>query len=500
MPDPAASPVAPAIHETHVSIVFLVGDRAAKLKKAVRFPFVDLSTRAARERICHREVELNRRLAPDVYLGVFDLLDPDGSPCDHLVMMRRMPDDRRLASLVRTGAVPPGAVQDLAHLLASFHLRATTSDAISTRGVEGCSGAPLGARVHRDPTPPVERGEARDIEDEIEHEARIYLQGRERLFEARREEQWIRDGHGDLLADDVFLLDDGPRVLDCLEFDDELRYGDVLADVAFLAMDLERLGSVELASELLASHRSYTGDSYPATLAHHYIAMRAHIRAKVAALRDRQVGASAGSEVDSLLSLTAAHLRRGRVTLALVGGAPGSGKSTLAAGIADALGWTVLRSDEVRKDLAGIGHLERSGDALDRGIYSDGHTRLTYEELVQSGAAGCSNSANRCCSTPRGLTRGTAPRARAAGLGRVGRSSSSSAARSIPRPRPAASRCGARPGTIRRTRPRRSATRSGIASIRGRVRPRVATSGSPQESLAFAVSAINAASERRVPD
>ncbi|MGZ8734829.1 MAG: bifunctional aminoglycoside phosphotransferase/ATP-binding protein, partial [Acidimicrobiia bacterium] len=381
MADPAASVVAPALHETHVSIVFLVGDRAAKLKKPVRFPFVDLSTREARERICHREIELNRRLAPDVYLGVFDLVGPDGSPYDHLVMMRRMPDDRRLSTLVGSGTVPARAIRDLAHLLASFHGRADTSDEIAAAGTRDAVGRHwetgfaeirpfLAARVER------------ELEDEIEMRAHTYLEGRERLFDLRIELGRIRDGHGDLLADDVFLLDDGPRVLDCLEFDDELRYADVLADVAFLAMDLERLGSRELADRLLALHREYTGDSYPTTLAHHYIALRAHIRAKVAALRSRQGDASAAAQVDALLSLTAAHLRRAQVTLTLVGGAPGTGKSTLAAGLANTLGRTVLRSDEVRMDLAGIGHLERAATGLDRGIYSERHTRDTYRELI----------------------------------------------------------------------------------------------------------------------
>lgn len=381
MPDPTAPALAPAVRETHVSTIFLVGDRAAKLKKAVSFPFIDLSTREARERICHREVELNRRLAPDVYLGVYDIVDPDGEPTDHLVMMRRMPDDRRLAALVVARTAPLGAMRDLAHLLASFHLRAATSDEISSAGSRD-------AISHRweqgfaEIGPILSTAHARSLEDDIEHAARRYLAGRERLFAARQAQGRIRDGHGDLLADDVFLLDDGPRVLDCLEFDDELRYGDVLADTAFLAMDLERLGAPDSAVELLAAHREDAGDSYPATLAHHYIAMRAHIRAKVAALRAGQVGGSAGAEVDALLSLTAAHLRCGRVTLTLVGGAPGTGKSTLAAGIADARRWTILRSDEVRKDLLGIDHLEPSSSGLDVGTYSERHTRRTYEELL----------------------------------------------------------------------------------------------------------------------
>ena len=387
MTDRTVPRAAPTVHETHVSTVFLIGDRAAKLKKPVRFPFLDLSTREARERMCHREVELNRRLTPDVYLGVFDIVGPDGTPCDHLVMMRRMPDARRLSYLVKCGTVPIGALQTLAHVIASFHSRAESSDAIDEAGTRDrvaqrwetgfTEMVPL-----LESAPLLESPETKALENEIELRTRRYLAGREAMFAARIEEGRVRDGHGDLLADDVFILDDGPRILDCLEFDDGLRYGDVLADIAFLAMDLERLDAPELADELLAFHREYSADAYPETLAHQYIAMRAHIRAKVEAIRAGQGVPIAAETSIKLLSLTVSHLRRTRVALVLVGGAPGTGKSTLATGIAAAGDLVMLRSDEVRKDLAGMSRRERAGAELDRGIYSEEHTRATYSELL----------------------------------------------------------------------------------------------------------------------
>jgi aminoglycoside phosphotransferase family enzyme/predicted kinase len=386
MSDRPAPRAAPTVHETHVSTVFLVGDRAAKLKKPVCFPFLDLSTREARERMCHREVELNRRLSPDVYLGVFDILGPDGSPCDHLVMMRRMPDGRRLSYLVKAGKLPAGALQDLAHVIASFHSRAESSDAIDAEGTRDAV-ARRWESGFEEIAPLLATAEATALEQEIEARARRYLSGRESIFASRVEEGRVRDGHGDLLADDVFILDDGPRILDCLEFDDCLRYGDTLADIAFLAMDLERLGAPETARDLLAFHRGYSADSYPETLVHHYIALRAHIRAKVEALRAGQGVALSAETAVELLALAASHLRRTRVSLVLVGGAPGTGKSTLAAAIAAELDLVTLRTDEVRKDLAGMGHLERAGAGLDRGIYSEDHTRATYAELLDRAGA-----------------------------------------------------------------------------------------------------------------
>ena len=116
--------------ETHISTLFFVGDRVYKMKKPVSMGFLDFTTRTAREQACHREVELNRRLAPDVYLGVADV-SVSGEPCDHLVVMRRLPDDRRLASLMGAGADVDAELRSVAHLLASFHARSGRSETIS---------------------------------------------------------------------------------------------------------------------------------------------------------------------------------------------------------------------------------------------------------------------------------------------------------------------------------------------------------------------------------
>ena len=368
--------------ETHVSWLFLLGDRAYKLKKPVVLDFLDFSTRAARETACHREVELNRRLAPDVYLGVADVHDPDGTTCDHLVVMRRMPDDRRLSTLVRRGADVRDGLRSLAHLLAAFHASTTTSPEIAATATV----AAVRARWESSfATMAPFTGSTLDraTADRAELLASRYLDGRGPLFEERIESGKIRDGHGDLLADDIYLLDDGPRVLDCIEFDDDLRYGDVIADVAFLAMDLERLGAAPLGAAFLAWYDEFAGERAPRTLSEHYLAYRAHVRSKVACMRVAQGDDAAAGDADGLLRLAARHLERTRVALALVGGLPGTGKSTLATMLADRLGWTVLRSDEVRKDLAGVGHTERHDADYEQGIYTTAATVRTYDELLR---------------------------------------------------------------------------------------------------------------------
>jgi uncharacterized protein len=371
-----------ALAETHSAIVVFTGDRAYKLKKPVKFDFLDFSTRERREEAAHREVALNRRLAPDVYLGVGSVLDDAGAPCDHLVVMRRMPDDRRLSALVAAGAATVDDLRDLARLLARFHAAAARTPATAVAGSPAVIAAKLAGDV-ADLQPFRGRILPADTLDEVAARATRYVEGRARLFEQRVADGWVCDGHGDLLADDIFCLSDGPRVLDCLDFSDQLRYGDVLADVAFLAMDLEHRGALELATRFLELYDEFSGERHPASLADYYVAFRALIRAKVSALRALQGDVDAPARALELLDLARDHLRRGRVALVLVGGAPGTGKSTVAHGLAESRGWIVLRSDVVRKELVGLDPYEHAPAALGEGLYTPRATTRTYEELLR---------------------------------------------------------------------------------------------------------------------
>jgi uncharacterized protein len=377
----ASSPGTAELRETHISLVLLHGDRVYKLKKPVRLDFVDLTTREARERICHREVELNRRIAPDVYLGVADVVGPDGSMCDHLVVMRRMPDDRRLSKLARSGAAVGDEVREIAQAVASFHSRAERTLEVERAGRGEAVRAKWEATFET-VQPFVSTVVDAEVEERVQELARRYLDGRAALFEHRISDGKVVDGHGDLLADDIFCLDDGPRILDCVEFDDELRYGDVLADVCFLTMDLERIGAADLGAQFMSWYRELSAETYPSTLADHYIGFRAHIRAMVACLRAAQGDDIAAGQSSLLLGIAREHLERGQVVLVLVGGLPGTGKSTLAAGLADRFGWSVLRSDEVRKDLAGVPHTERAGAEFRQSLYRPEVTAVTYDELL----------------------------------------------------------------------------------------------------------------------
>ncbi|WP_182881795.1 AAA family ATPase [Microbispora sp. H10949] len=369
------------VRETHAGVVILLGDHAFKLKKPVDLGFLDFTTLEARRAMCHKEVELNRRLAPDVYEGVADVSGPDGRVREHLVVMRRMPDERRLSALVRSGAPVEGALRQVARVVAGMHARSPHSPRIDEQG----SGQALRSRwtaSFREVRALPEAVLDSEILGDVERLTLRYLDGREPLFAVRIAEGRIVDGHGDLLADDVFCLDDGPRILDCLEFDDRLRFVDGLDDAAFLAMDLERLGAPRLAELFLCWYAEFSGDPSPPSLWHHYVAYRAFVRAKVACLRHGQGDSAAAWEARSLAELTLGHLQAGAVTLVLVGGLPGTGKSTLAAAVADRLSCTLLTSDRLRKELAGMSPHQPAAAPFGEGIYCAESTERTYAELL----------------------------------------------------------------------------------------------------------------------
>ena len=249
--------------ETPSAAVYFAGDRAYKLKKPVNLGFLDFTTPGGAERrACTRETELNRRFAPDVYLGVADVRDPAGAICDHLVVMRRMPPQRRLSALVNAGAPVDLPVRQVARILAAAHAGAPRSAQISAAG---SAEALLGRWQDnlRQTGAAAGRLLAADGLAEIDRLCREFVAGRGPLLTARISDGRIVDGHGDLLADDIYCLDDGPRILDCLDFDDRLRWLDGLDDAACLAMDLERLGAAELARRFADWYAEFSGDLAP---------------------------------------------------------------------------------------------------------------------------------------------------------------------------------------------------------------------------------------------
>ena len=379
-------PAPPAVEETHLSFVFLTGDRAYKVLKRVDLPFLDLTDRDTRLCAAARELELNRRMAPDVYLGLADVRE-HGVLVDHMVVMRRLPADRRLSALAG-GERFAECLRGVARAVAAFHAAqpALTDAPMASRDAVMGNWEDNLAVIERVADVVVPRGDVERVRDLVG----VYLAGRGPLLDRRRRDGMIRDGHGDLRADDIFCLDDGPRIIDCLAFNDDYRIGDVLLDVAFLAMDVEMLSGSAAATVFMDEYCDFSDEHHPASLAHHYIAYRSHVRAKVAALRLAQGDSASADAVRAHHRVALDHLEAARVRMVLVGGGPGVGKTVLASGLGEQLGCSVLSSDEIRKQLLGIPldehRFARPGDGIYRPAVNDAvrHEQLRRAELLVS--------------------------------------------------------------------------------------------------------------------
>jgi uncharacterized protein len=375
------------VHETHTGVVVLAGDRAYKAKKPVLTDFLDFRTPEQRERACLREVELNSRLSPGSYLGVAHLDDPAGGPAEPIVVLRRYRDEDRLASMVTRGR-PDGSVQvvldRIAGVLASFHERAERSRLIDAQGnvfaIDQRWRENL-SELHRYAGMAISAISDESIE-RIEHLAAEFISGRALLFTRRIKEGCIVDGHGDLLADDIFCVDGEPALLDCLEFDDELRYVDRIDDAAFLAMDLEFLGRKDLGDYFLERYVAHSADSAPSSLRDFYIAYRAVVRAKVDLVRLSQGKSEAAMDATRHLAIAAQHLESGAVRLALIGGNPGTGKSTVARALAERVGAQVISTDDVRRELRESGTITGDPGVLDAGLYSPDNVATVYDAVL----------------------------------------------------------------------------------------------------------------------
>lgn len=374
-----------SVIETHISRLLLTPDRVYKLLKPVTTDFLDFSDSRRRCDAAAKEFALNAAMAPDVYLGLVDIVER-GELVDRMIVMRRLPAERQLDRLISSPQFHD-CIEDVARHIATLHAAA---EPIRDGRSAGASVAALrrnwhdnGSVIRHAVGPIISPGDFREVEALFTE----YIDGRDELFQQRIDDGWVREGHGDLRAEHVFCLDDGPEFIDCLAFRDEYRIGDVLADVSFLAMDLHRLAGVEPAVQLLASYRRLTNEVHPMTLAHHYVAYRAHVRAKVECVRFGQGDGSAADRIRKYHQLALQHLRQARVRMVLVGGGAGTGKSTVAQGIAEQTGSVWIRSDEIRNDIVGVGHDEHLFAAPGEGAYRPEVTERVYDEMLRQAAA-----------------------------------------------------------------------------------------------------------------
>jgi hypothetical protein len=399
--------------ETHISWVLLAGERVYKLKKPVNLGFLDFTTLARRRRFCHEEVRLNRRLTTDVYLDVVAITGRAAAPrlggadraiefteraaaerpggatraIEFAVVMRRLPAERMLDRLVAQDAAEPELLDDIGRAVAHFHDAAETGGEIDELG-----GIATIRRNWQENFAQTDALGPAVLPEETRRAVREYvtamLEGEADRFAARVAAGRSRDCHGDLQAQHVCCVEP-LQIFDCIEFNHRFRFGDVAGEIAFLAMDLERLGRPDLATRFLNAYLDESGDYEAVPLLDFYRAYRAWVRAKVLSLQ----GPEQATEARARFELAARFVRpHRRVRLIVTSGVMGSGKSTAARRAAARGGAIVVRTDAVRKRLAGVALRERVDAGFGEGVYGAEMSRRTYreagrlaEELLRAG-------------------------------------------------------------------------------------------------------------------
>lgn len=381
--------------QTHASTVMLCDDLAWKIKRPVQLGFLDFSTLGRRRADCEREVELNRRLASGIYLGLsavvrrgpeLKMVDTPAAGdeiVEWAVRMRRMPSDGMLDRLIPAGGVTAQHIQAFAVRLAEFHSAAGACDPALRHGSVERLGERLRANLARlsecTARAPLEPGFPKALGGAAER----LIAGVAPLLRERRGSGRVRDGHGDLHARNLCMLDGRITAYDCLEFDDALRCADVAADVGFLAMDLSRLGRDDLAQEFVRAYAERSGDTGIAEPARFFGFHYAIVRAMVESIRLGQPETPPAERPTLIRSIRdfamlAAGYAVEPATVVMMG-LPATGKSTLGRALARHMRASVIESDRVRKELHGIAPTERGPPEM----YSSRATELTYRALAE---------------------------------------------------------------------------------------------------------------------
>ena len=377
--------------ETHISWVLLAGHSAYKLKKPVRLPFLDFTTLAARRHGCEEELRLNRRLAPGLYLEVVELRDGPSGPgfggrgalLDVAVHMRRFPDGALWSERLAAATLTAAHIDAFADRLSAFHRGAAIAPA------DGVFGS---AAVHERVTGGLVAGiDARQANlsnpDPGWPGLRAWLRaelGRLAPFwPARLRAGRVRECHGDLHLANVVQIGDEPTAFDGIEFDPELRWIDVLDDLAFLVMDLLAHGRRDFAFRMLDAYLQADGDYDGLPALRFFLVSRALVRSQVAAFVERQGGTvAAGCGADAYLRLACLLSRDGDARLVITHGLPGSGKTFVSQRLLESVGAIRVRSDVERKRRFGLDRLQSSSGRVAGGIYLEAATEATYARLL----------------------------------------------------------------------------------------------------------------------
>jgi len=374
--------------DTHISAVFLTGQWVYKLKKPVDFGFLNFETLGARQTYCRQEVLLNQRLSRGIYQGVVEIrrqqsgrltLEGPGEVVEYAVKMVQLPEDASLHSLLERQRIETRDLRKLGYHLASFYERSAQNAEIDQYGEPELIAYNMEENF-RQLEPFVGDWVPAEKWEFIRQVSRAFFKNRQKLFKRRVETNRIRDGHGDLRAEHIYFYD-GIQIIDCIEFNDRFRYGDVITDLAFLHMDLEHLGHPDLSRVILAAYVEQADDPELYSLIDFYAAYRAVVKLKVACLRSSEAQAEAKgplkAEAQGFLQQAYRYaLQFSRPTLWLFCGLPATGKSALSRQIAEDLSLALLQSDEIRT--------QGEGCPMSAGVvpYGEGPYRLELRHRV----------------------------------------------------------------------------------------------------------------------
>lgn len=380
--------------ETHISYVFLAGAYAYKIKKAINLGFLDFSTLAARHFYCQEELRLNRRFAASLYLDVVAItgspdraqLGGDGPVLEYAVKMRRFPQEQLLDRLLEKNLLTSHHIDQLADTLAAFHASAAVSSATDRFGTPSAIGQPVTENFIQIKSLPND-GRHESVLNELEEWSLRQCAQLADVFARRKRDGYVRECHGDCHLGNMAVVNDAVTLFDCLEFSEELRWIDVMSEVAFAYMDLRDRKHFEWAQRFLNRYLELSGDYAGLRVLRFYVVYRAMVRAKVHGLRAKQPGLDA-AKVDGLLNRYREYLALARQftrdlspAILITHGFSGSGKTTLTQFLLEFTGAVRLRSDVERKRLHGKPALARAGSGIQQGIYAPQATVLTYQRL-----------------------------------------------------------------------------------------------------------------------
>lgn len=384
------------ILQTHISWLLLTGAYVYKIKKPLDLGFLDFSTLDKRRHYCYEELRLNRRTAPAIYLDVVCVtgsarslsLDGSGMPIEYAVKMRQFPQQARLDRVLERGELLPEHMDDLAQRLVEFHAAAASA------GERSSFGTPQ--RVYH---PVVENfTQMREsISDPTNRRRLERLQAWSKTAHTRLETRLVqrhaaarvRECHGDLHLANLALLDGRVVPFDCLEFNEHLRWIDVMSELAFLIMDLDDRRQSSLGHRVLNAYLQGSGDYAGLEVLRYYLVYRALVRAKVACIRLNQPDLpsaerqAAVTEYRAYLALAELYTQPRPTAIIITRGCSGAGKTSTTAELLEPLGLVRLRSDVERKRLYGLGAMARSGAAPGAGIYTPQAGVRTYARLTE---------------------------------------------------------------------------------------------------------------------